>query len=176
MTIQQRFPDESSVELASLVEELQEEPRGGPLRVGDERIIEFFTVFARKLLAPQVARQYPELASLGFFLRKGEIAKALARLTQSSEELYFPRGLVFHVPPANVDTIFVYSWALSALAGNRNVVRISTRSAGAAETVLETLNATLADADPVIGRTQRMVTYGRDDSVTAALKIGRAHV
>src|SRR5229473_1854189 len=44
----------------------------------------------------------------------------------------FPRGLVFHVPPANVDTIFVYSWALSALAGNRNVVRISPRAAGAA--------------------------------------------
>jgi acyl-CoA reductase LuxC len=35
--------------------------------------------------------------------------------------------------------------------------------------VLETLNATLADADPVIGRTQRMVTYGHDDAVTAAL-------
>jgi len=35
--------------------------------------------------------------------------------------------------------------------------------------VLEALNATLAEADPVIGRTQRMVTYGRDDAVTGAL-------
>src|SRR4051812_47056643 len=32
-----------------------------------------------------------------------------------------------------------------------------------------TLNETLADADPVIGRIQRMVTYGRDDALTAAL-------
>jgi hypothetical protein len=65
--------------------------------------------------------------------------------------------------------LFVYSWALSALAGNANVVRISERSATAADTVLDALNATLADADPVIGRTQRMITYGRDDAVTAAL-------
>ena len=50
-----------------------------------------------------------------------------------ADALRFPRGLVFHVPPANVDTIFVYSWALSALAGNSNVVRISSRSAGAAD-------------------------------------------
>ena len=60
----------------------------------------------------------------------------------------FPRGLVFHVPPANVDTIFVYSWALSALAGNPNVVRISSRSAGAADACSTTLNETLGDAAP----------------------------
>ncbi|MFC6804089.1 acyl-CoA reductase [Deinococcus caeni] len=38
-----------------------------------------------------------------------------------------PRGLVFHVPPANVDTIFIYSWLMSVLAGNRNVIRLSSR-------------------------------------------------
>ncbi len=59
------------------------------------------------------------------------------------DALVFPRGNVFHVPPANVDTIFVYSWALSALAGNHNVVRISERSAAAAETILDALNGTL---------------------------------
>ena len=88
---------------------------------------------------------------------------------ERDDALIFPRGNVFHVPPANVDTIFVYSWALSALAGNHNVVRISERSAAAADTILQALNDTLADADPVIGRTQRMITYGRDDAVTAAL-------
>ena len=124
----------------------------------------------RKLLAPAVARRFPELASLGFFLRRGEIAKALKSLETEGDDVFrFPRGLVFHVPPANVDTIFVYSWALSALAGNPNVVRISSRSAGAAETVLEALNEALAEADPIIARTQRMVTYGRDDAVTSAL-------
>ena len=82
---------------------------------------------------------------------------------------------MFHVPPANVDTIFVYSWALSALAGNHNVVRVSSRSAGAAEAVLEALNAALSEVDPAtaaaITATQRMVTYDRSDEVSGALSL-----
>nr|WP_042184322.1 acyl-CoA reductase [Kibdelosporangium sp. MJ126-NF4]CEL16222.1 Coenzyme F390 synthetase [Kibdelosporangium sp. MJ126-NF4]CTQ94147.1 Coenzyme F390 synthetase [Kibdelosporangium sp. MJ126-NF4] len=168
MKLRQRFPAGADIEADELLAELAVEPDGGPLKVGDERIITFLTAFARKLLAPAVARRYPELASLGFFLRKGEIAKALSRLADGdASTLRFPRGLVYHIPPANVDTIFVYSWALSALAGNRNVVRISPRSAGAAEAVVDALNEALADAHPVVVQTQRMVTYDRDDAVTA---------
>ncbi|AGL14133.1 acyl-CoA reductase [Actinoplanes sp. N902-109] len=137
------------------------------LAVGDARVLDFLSRFARKLLAPAVARRHPELGSLGYFLRPAELKRAAERMRRDDNTYVFPRGNVFHVPPANVDTIFVYSWALSALAGNHNVVRISTRSAGAADTVLETLNATLPDADPVIARTQKMLTYGRDDKLTA---------
>ncbi len=144
-------------------------PSDDRLAVGDPRVIDFLSRFARKLLAPAVARRHPELGSLGFFMRPAELHRAVERMRRDEDTYVFPRGNVFHVPPANVDTIFVYSWALSALAGNHNVVRISSRSAGAAETVLEALNATLDGADPVIGRTQRMVTYGRDDAVTGAL-------
>ncbi|WP_067495084.1 acyl-CoA reductase [Actinoplanes sp. TFC3] len=137
------------------------------LAVGDARVLDFLSRFARKLLAPAVARRHPELGSLGYFLRPAELKRTADRMRRDDNTYVFPRGNVFHVPPANVDTIFVYSWALSALAGNHNVVRISTRSAGAADTVLETLNATLPDADPVIARTQKMITYGRDDKLTA---------
>ena len=143
-------------------------PSDDLLTVGDPRVVDFLGKLARKLLAPAVARRHPELGSLGFFLRPAELHRVVARM-ERPDALVFPRGNVFHVPPANVDTIFVYSWALSALAGNHNVVRISERSATAADTILTALNEVLADADPVIARTQRMITYGRDDAVTAAL-------
>lgn len=174
-TLTQRFPSSDAVSVNDLVDELRASPPGGRLRVGDPRIVEFVTKFARKLLAPATARRYPELASLGFFLRKGEIAKALSTLDTSGGALRFPRGLVFHVPPANVDTIFVYSWALSALAGNHNVVRVSSRSAGAAEAVLDALNAALSEVDASVAEavtaTQRMVTYDRSDEVSGALSL-----
>ncbi|MET0423856.1 MAG: acyl-CoA reductase [Actinoplanes sp.] len=143
-------------------------PSDDRLTVGDPRVVDFLARFARKLLAPSVARRHPELGSLGYFLRPAELNRAVSRM-EREDALIFPRGNVFHVPPANVDTIFVYSWALSALAGNHNVVRISSRSAAAADTILDALNDTLGDSDPVIGRTQRMITYGRDDAVTAGL-------
>jgi Acyl-CoA reductase (LuxC) len=44
----------------------------------------------------------------------GPAAHALAR----------PRGLIFHLPPQNVETVFLYSWALSYLGGNANIVRL----------------------------------------------------
>jgi hypothetical protein len=164
--VKARFPSGADTDVAALTA-----PSADRLTVGDPRVVDFLSAFARRLLVPAVARRHPELGSLGYFLRPAELTRAAARMRDSGGDnaFAFPRGNVFHVPPANVDTIFVYSWALSALAGNANVVRISARSAAAADTVLDALNATLADADPVIGRTQRMVTYGRDDAITAAL-------
>jgi len=167
--IQQRFPEGGDIEAPVLLDELGVEPEGGPLIVGDPRVADFLAAFARRLLTPAGVRRFPELASLGFFLRRAEITRRLDGLRGDATGVRFPRGLVFHVPPANVDTIFVYSWALSALAGNRNVVRISPRAAGAAERALEALNEALAEAHPAVGQTQRMVTYGHDDAVTAAL-------
>jgi hypothetical protein len=165
----ERFPAGGGIVVDDLIAALRATPAGGPLTVGDERVVDFLVAFARRLLRPAVARRYPELASLGFFLRRGEIVKALDAVADSPGRLHVPRGLVFHVPPANVDTIFVYSWALSALAGNTNVVRISSRSAGAADAVLDALNDTLGDAHEAVRQTQRMITYGRDDAVTGAL-------
>ncbi|MEV6347059.1 acyl-CoA reductase [Actinoplanes sp. NPDC051851] len=156
MSMQFRFGDEGDLTA----------PSEDRLAVGDPRVVDFLAKLARRLLAPALARRHPELGSLGYFLRPAELNRAVEKM-QRSDALVFPRGNVFHLPPANVDTIFVYSWALSALAGNHNVVRISSRSAGAAEVIFEALGE--VEADPVIARTQRMVTYGRDDAVTAAL-------
>ncbi|MEV4089355.1 acyl-CoA reductase, partial [Nonomuraea fuscirosea] len=157
-----RFPAAGTVPVQGLLAGLD-----GTLRVGDERIREFLAAFGRRLLRPALARRHPELGSLGFFLRPSELARTIDGL--GGQHVRVPRGLVFHVPPANVDTVFVYSWALSALMGNRNVVRLSPRSGAVAETILETLHEALADADPAVAATQRVVSYDRSDAVTAAL-------
>jgi hypothetical protein len=173
VTIDLRFPVGAPTTVEALRADFAKEPEGGRLTVGDERIRDFLQIFSRRLLRPDLARRFPELGSLGFFLRRSEIARALSRLTEGSEGgiaiRRAPRGLVLHFPPANVDTIFVYSWALSALAGNRNIVRISQRSAGAAQSVIDALNDALAQAHPAVAQTQRMISYERDDAITAAL-------
>ncbi len=170
MKVQPRFPAGPATDVEDLLAQV-DTPPDRRLEVGDGRIVNFLARFARRLLAPAVARRHPELASLGYFLRPAELSRAAQRMRDGGgpDTFVFPRGRVFHVPPANVDTIFVYSWALSALAGNANVVRVSARGAAAAGAVLDALDATLADADPVVGQTQRMVTYGREDEITAAL-------
>jgi hypothetical protein len=167
--VEQRFPPGPPIEVGELLAAAAAEPAGGRLRFGDRRVRDFLARAARGLLAPELSRRHPELASLGFFLRPAEVDRAVAELADPPGGLRLPRGLVFHVPPANVDTVFVYSWALSALAGNANVVRLSPRGGAAAAAVLDVLAAALAGADPAVAQTQRVVTYDRDEEVTAAL-------
>ncbi|HSA53769.1 MAG TPA: acyl-CoA reductase [Yinghuangia sp.] len=173
MMIRQRFPAGPDRALPDLLDEMAADVPGGPLVVGDPRVVDFLTSFGRTLLEPALIRRHPELAPLGFFLRRAELDAQLARLTTADtgafRTLRFPRGLVFHIPPANVDTIFVYAWALAALTGNRNIVRVSPRSGPAAEVILDRLTEALADAHPALAATQRMITYDRDDRATEAL-------
>ncbi|MER7501058.1 acyl-CoA reductase [Nonomuraea pusilla] len=162
------FPAPATVPAGALIGELAS---SGPLGVGDERMIAFLTAFGRRLLRPALARRHPELGSLGFFLRPSELVRTLESMR--GEHVRVPRGLVFHVPPANVDTVFVYSWALSALMGNRNVVRLSRRAGAVAAAIVEALREALAEAEPAVrtavSATQRLVSYGRSADVTAAL-------
>ncbi|GLW05549.1 hypothetical protein Misp01_06790 [Microtetraspora sp. NBRC 13810] len=169
MIVHSRFPEgRAGLSVGALVDEAAAEPPGGPLAVGDERIRGFLEAVARRLVAVEVARAHPELAALGFFLRRAEISRALDRLSPA-DGLRMPRGLVFHIPPANVDTVFVYSWALSALAGNHNVVRLSPRAGGAAMAVLGIMLDALADTHPAVAASQRIISYDRSDEVTARL-------
>ncbi|MFG1707164.1 acyl-CoA reductase [Nonomuraea sp. M3C6] len=160
--VEVRFPAAAAVPVEVLLGQV-----GGGLAMGDERVREFLAAFGKRLLRPALARRHPELGSLGFFLRPSELARTIEGL--ANEHVRVPRGLIFHIPPANVDTVFVYSWALSALMGNRNVVRLSPRAGAVAKVILETLHEALAHADPVIAATQRIVSYDRSEAVTAAL-------
>ncbi|MBB6350516.1 hypothetical protein FHU36_007088 [Nonomuraea muscovyensis] len=164
-----RFPEGASVGVGGLLAGLT---GAGLLGAGDERVRDFLVAFGRRLLRPELARRHPELASLGFFLRPRELARTVEAV-RGGEYVRVPRGLVFHVPPANVDTVFVYSWALSALMGNRNVVRLSTRAGPVASVLLRALQETLDESggavSEAVAATQRIVSYTRSDAITASL-------
>ncbi|MFI0417761.1 acyl-CoA reductase [Spongiactinospora sp. 9N601] len=170
MSVRRLFPPGPDAAAGELVAELTAEPPGGPLVVGDERIRAFLESVSRRLVAPALARRHPELTALGYFLRRSAVTRTLEALRPDDPaRLRVPRGLVFHIPPANVDTLFVYSWALAALAGNHNVVRLSPRAGGPALTMIEVLLDALADAHPAVAHSQRVIGYDRSAEVTGLL-------
>jgi hypothetical protein len=81
---------------------------------------------AEALLNPKRAMASRPAAHFAFWTRRSALMKLAAtfaaRVPQNA--LAQPRGLVFHLPPHNVETVFLYSWALSYLAGNANIVRL----------------------------------------------------
>ncbi|HTJ46704.1 MAG TPA: acyl-CoA reductase [Kofleriaceae bacterium] len=132
----------------------------------------FVAELGAALLADPRARVHPELMSLGFFVRKAELA-ALARDVAAitpRDTVRVPQGLVFHVPPANVDTIFAYSWLTALVAGNRNVVRLSSRASPVVAIVVEHVARLLAEPRfAVIAAGNALVRYGHDLAITRAL-------
>jgi hypothetical protein len=119
------------------------------------------------------ARGYPELLALAYWMRKAEMNRLTAqfRSLRLDHRVLTPRGLVFHLPPRNVDTIFVYSWLLAALTGNRSVVRLSPQRSESTSILLRLLRETLAAAaDPASGGTT-IVSYGHEEEPTEMLSV-----
>ncbi|HUP03939.1 MAG TPA: acyl-CoA reductase [Bryobacteraceae bacterium] len=139
----------------------------------DDACMEFCAGFSAAILRDREAAAFPELVALGFWMRKAELARLREDFRKSSrpDVLAAPRGVVFHIPPSNVDTIFVYSWLLSALAGNRNVVRLSSRRAPQAEILLRLWRERVAQAPPRVRSSALAISYGHDDEITRALSL-----
>jgi hypothetical protein len=92
-------------------------------------------------------RAHREAVALGFWMRPAAVAEMRAEFEASipRSQLAVPRGLAFHITPANVDTLFVYSWMLSLLMGNANIIRLSSRSSEVRMLLLEAIAAVLED-------------------------------
>jgi hypothetical protein len=126
----------------------------------------------RRIARDGEARKQPALQALAFWLRKTELLRlqsAVQRI-EGDGTVLVPRGTVFHLPPANVDTLFVYSWILALLAGNRNVVRLSSRGVPQASVLVRLVNEALAEhAGTPAGDGTVMLSYGHDVEITRAL-------
>jgi hypothetical protein len=124
LLLPRQSPDES--ELEQMVIAIDHLPR---MRSFGDLQIDFIDAVSEGLLRDTAMREYPELVALAYWMRKAHLMKLKKEFTTRHPQqiLTKPRGLVLHFAPSNVDTIFVYSWFLSLLLGNANVVRLSSR-------------------------------------------------
>ncbi|WP_051357273.1 acyl-CoA reductase [Azorhizobium doebereinerae] len=110
----------------------------------------------------------PFVTYLGFWTRLA----ALRQLERSFRDrdlpgtLRRPRGLAFHLPPKNVETIFLYSWILSYLAGNANVVRMPQELSPEVSWVLDQF---LGALEATGERTQMFIHYPSDSEMSAVI-------
>lgn len=169
MKVELIVPERGEVALDELLSRLRAAPPVAPF---DPLLVEFADALSRALTSGSELRQYPEIIALGYWARKASVVgyqRAFEALA-SEQVLLVPRGLVFHVPPANVDTIFMYSWLLSLLVGNINLIRLSTRESPQVELVCRKLETLLGE--PRFARLRRavaIVRYPHDDAISEAI-------
>ncbi len=167
MTVEQIVPAAGKVDLLDALASLACES----LEPFSDSIIEFCASFSRAIFKDREALQFPELQALAFWMRRAELIRLRDAFTALGrpDALLAPRGVAFHIPPANVDTIFIYSWLLSVLAGNRNIIRLSLRVSPQTEILCRLFNQTLGSAPDSLKNSTLMVRYGHEREITQAI-------
>ena len=91
-------------------------------------VIDFIDTLSKAVLLDDIMRRLPEMAAVAHWMRKAHLLELRAAFERmKGERIWLARGVALHFAPANVDSIFVYSWFISMLIGNGNVVRLSER-------------------------------------------------
>lgn len=126
---------------------------------------------SQRIFRDPEARSHPELLALAYWMRKAEMTRLNEQFSslQLDHRVLTPRGLVFHLPPRNVDTIFVYSWLLAALTGNRNVIRLSRQRSESTNILLRLLREALGAAEAPARNGTTVVSYGHEVEPTELL-------
>lgn len=117
----------------------------------------------------QQKQALPEVAALAFWLRPGNLKKLKADYEQQTQQRQ-AAGLVLHIAPANVDTLFIYSWTLSLLCGNTNILRLSQKHGESARLICQQIN--LLFNNPLhtgIKNSNWIVSWPHDDKITQAM-------
>lgn len=138
----------------------------------DNKLVGFVDDFSRRLFNDAQAKLYPDLMSLAFWMRKSQVLKLKETFEgQSKKKVKVARGLVFHIAPSNVDTIFIYSLFISLLLGNRNIVRISSKGSAQQSVLLRILNELLDKEFVSLKKEILIINYPHDDRITSDISL-----
>jgi hypothetical protein len=137
----------------------------------DPLVIEFIDAVSKSVLLDGTMSRMPEMAAVAHWMRKGHISKLRETFKErQGSRVWVARGMVLHFAPSNVDSIFLYSWFLSMLAGNSNVVRLSQGRGEAVSLLLEKINVLLDQPkfQPIETRSL-ILAYDHEDAITERL-------
>ena len=138
----------------------------------DVNLVAFVNQFSKKLLLRKDIRQYPELAVLAnFFRRKNIESQKDCYMYSDKGSINLPRGVILHIAPANVDSIFLYSSLISLLCGNVNIIRLSQRTNEQLSILLEVLNELMSNEFSWIKKRLILLTYPHDELITRAFSM-----
>ncbi|MCQ2546993.1 MAG: hypothetical protein MJ161_05540 [Clostridia bacterium] len=121
----------------ALITDIETKPRNA----FDETAISFLEDLSKLFTKEPEYRSVPEIYALGFWCRRAHIEKLHSRQQETKKG----RGLVLHIAPSNMPTMFAYSWICALLAGCSSIVRISTKENAVTDMILEGINKVMAE-------------------------------
>jgi hypothetical protein len=143
----------------------------GTLPPFDPVVIDFIDAVSKAVLLDPAMRRMPEMMATAYWMRKAHVLELRQAFEQQrGGRVWLARGVVLHFAPSNVDSIFIYSWFISMLLGNGNVLRLSERRGQQVDLLLATINRLCAQErfQPIADRSL-ILSYEHDDVLTRKL-------
>jgi len=143
----------------------------------DDEVIDMLNTLSQSLLKDRTSRLYPDVVTFAFFCRKANLLKLKEEYVGSSQKsaisnqqsaIRLGRGLIFHIAPSNVPINFGYSLVAGLLAGNNNVVRVSSKQFPQVDLVIKHLHEIAKDY-PVAKERIALVRYEHDSNANQVL-------
>lgn len=129
-------------------------------------MLDFLNEVSRELMANREAKQYSDVITFSFWIRKSSTLKLKERFYKEDGNIHLGRGLAFHIAPSNVPVNFAYSLTAGLLTGNANVVRVPSKDFPQVDAVMQAFCEVL---DREVYRCLKpyavLVRYGRDKEI-----------
>lgn len=151
---------------AQILEKMQEVLPREPF---DSKVTGFLNAVSRELLSNPKTRQYPDVVTFAFWIRKASVEQLKKRFLPNIDgRLHMGRGVAFHIAPSNVAVNYAYSLAAGLLCGNANIVRIPSKEFLQVRLINEAILKVL-EKEPFMADYILLVQYGHDQAVNDAL-------
>lgn len=139
-----------------------------PLTAYSDEAVAFITDLSAQIMRSPLLREYPDIAALGFWGRKGNILSLKKNCPESNIRL--GRGVCFHIAPSNIPMSFAFSYLFGLLAGCSNIVRLPSKKFPQTEEMLKVISRVLKD-HPEIETRSVFVRYPAEKSITEELSL-----
>lgn len=93
----------------------------------DDDVMRFLNDVSKEIMSIKETREYADVVTLAFWLRKASLMKLKERFHKQSSNLHLGKGLAFHIAPSNVPVNYAYSLVTGLLMGNVNIVRVPSK-------------------------------------------------
>ena len=134
-----------------------------PIKPFDDKLVDFCNDLSTLIMKSREARQYPDVATLGFWLRRASVLSMKERFTDDNT-LRIGRGTVFHIAPSNVPVNYAYSMFSGFLCGNANIVRVPSKDFPQVRIINQLINKAL-EMHPELAPYITLVRYERSKSI-----------
>ena len=133
-----------------------------------DTVCEFLEELSTALMKNSEAREYPDVIAFAFWCRKANLAILKKKFLQNNP-IRLGRGIVFHIAPANVPVNFAFSLCFGLIAGNTNIVRISSKNSPQVELICSILNELLQSTFVKLIDKIAVIRYEHSNNLTAKL-------